>query len=134
MAGHRLTPDVMCPTCGQWVEGEAALMFHDRAAHMRDPDAPRNPSHGDLRCDMCGATMRNEHGLAIHRSRIHGDRSRVYQNFQGRPNILVDAYATDGTVLTHVKGKGVSFMENVCEYHGKPLTKEQLVAALKELT
>jgi transketolase len=32
------------------------------------------------------------------------------------------------------KGKGVSFMENVIEYHGKPLDKEQLCDALKELT
>ena len=38
-------------------------------------------------------------------------------------------------VIAHTtKGKGVSFMENVCEYHGKPLTKDQLCDALKELT
>jgi transketolase len=38
-------------------------------------------------------------------------------------------------IIAHTtKGKGVSFMENVCEYHGKPLTKDQLCEALKELT
>ncbi len=38
-------------------------------------------------------------------------------------------------IVAHTtKGKGVSFMENVCEYHGKPLTREQLCEALKELT
>lgn len=31
------------------------------------------------------------------------------------------------------KGKGVSFMEGVCEFHGKPLTKDQLGDALAEL-
>jgi transketolase len=37
-------------------------------------------------------------------------------------------------IANTTKGKGISFMENVCEYHGKPLTKEQLCDALKELT
>ncbi|MBU0762537.1 MAG: transketolase [Candidatus Altiarchaeota archaeon] len=37
-------------------------------------------------------------------------------------------------IANTTKGKGVSFMENVCEYHGKPLSKEQLCEALKELT
>jgi transketolase len=32
-----------------------------------------------------------------------------------------------------VKGKGVSFMENKAEFHGKPPTKEQATQALKEL-
>ena len=37
-------------------------------------------------------------------------------------------------IIAHTtKGKGVSFMENVCEYHGKPLNKDQLCEALKEL-
>jgi len=38
-------------------------------------------------------------------------------------------------IIAHTtKGKGVSFMENVCEYHGKPLDRDQLCEALKELT
>jgi len=37
-------------------------------------------------------------------------------------------------IANTTKGKGVSFMENVCEYHGKPLTREQLCDALQELT
>jgi len=37
-------------------------------------------------------------------------------------------------IANTTKGKGVSFMENVCEYHGRPLTREQLCEALKELT
>jgi len=32
-----------------------------------------------------------------------------------------------------IKGKGVSFMENQVQYHGKPLTEEELERALKEL-
>jgi transketolase len=33
-----------------------------------------------------------------------------------------------------VKGKGVSFMENIVRYHGIPLTNEELERALKELS
>jgi transketolase len=44
---------------------------------------------------------------------------------KGAPTVII-AHTT--------KGKGVSFMENKCEYHGKPLTKDQLCVALKELT
>ncbi|MFH1055204.1 MAG: transketolase [Candidatus Altiarchaeota archaeon] len=51
---------------------------------------------------------------------------------------LDDAEALKGAptvVIAHTtKGKGISFMENVCEYHGKPLNKDQLCDALKELT
>ena len=37
-------------------------------------------------------------------------------------------------IIAHtIKGKGVSFMENQVQYHGKPLTEEQLERALKEL-
>ncbi|MCD6110184.1 MAG: transketolase [Thermoplasmata archaeon] len=32
-----------------------------------------------------------------------------------------------------IKGKGVSFMEGVVKYHGKPLTREELKMALEEL-
>lgn len=32
-----------------------------------------------------------------------------------------------------VKGKGVSFMEHICDFHGKALTLEELAKALKEL-
>jgi transketolase len=32
-----------------------------------------------------------------------------------------------------VKGKGVSFMENVCDFHGRAPTKEEAERALKEL-
>jgi transketolase len=42
----------------------------------------------------------------------------------GRPTIII-CYT--------VKGKGVSFMENVCEWHGVAPNKEQLDKALKEL-
>jgi len=47
------------------------------------------------------------------------------QMLRGAPTVII-AHTT--------KGKGVSFMENVCEYHGKPLNKDQLCDALKELT
>ncbi|MBD3388551.1 MAG: transketolase [Candidatus Altiarchaeales archaeon] len=36
-------------------------------------------------------------------------------------------------IANTTKGKGVSFMENVAEFHGKPLSREQLCEALKEL-
>ena len=36
-------------------------------------------------------------------------------------------------VLETVKSKGVSFMENSCEWHGKALNKEMLEKALKEI-
>lgn len=32
-----------------------------------------------------------------------------------------------------IKGKGVSFMENVCEFHGRATTKEETEQAMKEL-
>jgi len=37
-------------------------------------------------------------------------------------------------IIAHtVKGKGVSFMENVCDFHGRAPTKEEAEQALKEL-
>ncbi|MCX5710523.1 MAG: transketolase, partial [Candidatus Omnitrophica bacterium] len=32
-----------------------------------------------------------------------------------------------------IKGKGVSFMENVCDFHGRAPTKEETEIALREL-
>jgi len=50
---------------------------------------------------------------------------------------LDEALATKGKptiVLAHtVKGKGVSFMENVCEWHGQAPNDEQAAQALKEI-
>jgi transketolase len=41
---------------------------------------------------------------------------------------------TPGMVIAHtVKGKGVSFMENVCEWHGKAPSEEQFKQAMSEL-
>ena len=37
-------------------------------------------------------------------------------------------------IANTTKGKGISFMEGIREFHGKPLTKEQLCEAIKELT
>lgn len=37
-------------------------------------------------------------------------------------------------IIAHtIKGKGVSFMENVVDFHGRPPTKEEEIKALKEL-
>jgi transketolase len=47
------------------------------------------------------------------------------QKLKGSPTAII---------ASTTKGKGVSFMENVCEFHGKPLTRDQLCEALKELT
>ena len=38
-----------------------------------------------------------------------------------------------GIVLHTVKGKGVSYMENVCSWHGTPPNEEQAAEAVKEL-
>ncbi len=54
---------------------------------------------------------------------------------------IVDAFAEANTIkgkptmiVAHtVKGKGVSFMENAIDFHGKAPTKEQMKEALKEL-
>ena len=37
-------------------------------------------------------------------------------------------------IIAHtIKGKGVSFMENVCDFHGRAPTQEEAKKALKEL-
>ena len=46
------------------------------------------------------------------------------KKLKSKPSIII-AHTT--------KGKGVSFMENVVDFHGKAPTKEQMVQALKEL-
>lgn len=43
---------------------------------------------------------------------------------KGKPSIII---------AHTVKGKGVSFMENVCDFHGRAPTKEEAEKALKEL-
>lgn len=43
---------------------------------------------------------------------------------RGRPSVII---------AHTIKGKGVSFMENTCEWHGVAPTKEQLKKALEEL-
>ena len=47
------------------------------------------------------------------------------KNFKGKPSIII---------ANTVKGKGVSFMENVVNFHGVPPTKEEEAIALKELS
>jgi len=48
----------------------------------------------------------------------------ISQTFKGKPTIII---------AHTVKGKGVSFMENNVEFHGKAPNAEQLEKALKEL-
>ncbi len=43
---------------------------------------------------------------------------------KGKPSIII---------AKTIKGKGVSFMENTCEFHGRAPTKEETEKALKEL-
>ena len=49
-----------------------------------------------------------------------------------------EAMETKGSptiIIAHtIKGKGVSFMENVCDFHGRAPTKEEAQKALKELS
>lgn len=47
------------------------------------------------------------------------------QTNKGKPTIII-AHTT--------KGKGVSFMENVCDFHGRAPSEEEAVKALKELS
>jgi transketolase len=42
----------------------------------------------------------------------------------GRPTIII---------ARTIKGKGVSFMENVCDFHGRAPTREEAEIALREL-
>jgi transketolase len=49
---------------------------------------------------------------------------KISQTFKGKPTIII---------AHTVKGKGVSFMENNVEFHGKAPNAEQLEKALKEL-
>jgi transketolase len=46
------------------------------------------------------------------------------KKIKGKPTIII---------ARTVKGKGVSFMENVCDFHGRAPTKEEAEIALKEL-
>ena len=43
---------------------------------------------------------------------------------KGKPSIII---------ARTIKGKGVSFMENVCDFHGRAPTKEEAERALREL-
>ena len=36
-------------------------------------------------------------------------------------------------IANTVKGKGVSYMENICEWHGKAPSREQAAVALEEI-
>ena len=46
------------------------------------------------------------------------------KSIKGKPSIII---------AHTVKGKGVSFMENVCDFHGRAPTKEETERALKDL-
>ncbi|XOB65863.1 transketolase [Deferribacteres bacterium DY0037] len=57
-------------------------------------------------------------------------------DFEKLYGAIAYAHTVDQPVLIlaeTVMGKGVSFMENIHGYHGKPLTEDQLADALKEL-
>lgn len=49
---------------------------------------------------------------------------RMAMAFRGKPSVLI---------ANTTKGKGVSFMENRCEWHGKAPNDEELESALKEI-
>jgi transketolase len=48
----------------------------------------------------------------------------AYRNQNGTPTVII---------ARTIMGKGISFMENLAKYHGSPLNREQLAAALDEL-
>jgi transketolase len=49
---------------------------------------------------------------------------REAETVKGKPTIII---------AHTIKGKGVSFMENVCDFHGRAPTKEEAEKALEEL-
>lgn len=49
---------------------------------------------------------------------------KLAQQFKGKPSVIM---------ANTVKGKGVSFMENDCSWHGNAPSKDQLAQALKEI-
>jgi transketolase len=48
----------------------------------------------------------------------------IATSFKGKPTVLI---------ANTVKGKGVSFMENDCNWHGNAPSAEQLAKALAEM-
>jgi transketolase len=48
----------------------------------------------------------------------------AFNNTKGKPTVII---------ANTVKGKGISFMEGKCGWHGKAPNKEQLAQALAEL-
>jgi transketolase len=46
------------------------------------------------------------------------------KSFKGAPTMII---------ANTIKGKGVSFMENVCEWHGKAPRQEEAEQALEEI-
>ncbi len=53
------------------------------------------------------------------------DTLKAADEIRGKPSMIV---------ANTIKGKGVSFMENVCGFHGKAPNKEQVEIALRELS
>lgn len=62
------------------------------------------------------------------------DTNKFFQTFRKAYLGQVEKSDKPTMIEAHtVMGKGVSFMENLCKYHGSPLNQEQLTAALKEV-
>jgi len=85
---------------------EAACEYSDKAIFTSDN--PRNEEPAQIIKEM-------EEGLsALEKGRVN----------KGKPFCII---------ADTIKGKGVSFMENVRGWHGKPPSDDQLVTALNEI-
>lgn len=78
---------------------------------------------GDL-CEKFHAFGWNVIELDGHDMKQVTEAYRMAMVFRGKPSVLI---------ANTTKGKGVSFMENRCEWHGKAPNDEELESALKEI-
>lgn len=58
---------------------------------------------------------------------------RILEVYEKAKELAIENKKPVAIIANTVKGKGVSFMENTAEWHGKAPNKEQFEAALKEL-
>lgn len=56
-----------------------------------------------------------------------------FEDIENSLAVAVSSQKPTAIIMKTVKGKGVSFMENACEWHGKGPNAEQYEAAMKEL-